>query len=587
MLEWLRPGALPFRYHLLMGYAGDAFRVVCWEAVRAGSKMELERLNGLLGQARGNFARAGIALADGPRSGAVLGGDQDQWDERDLYNLLNPQNFPTFRPNEMAWQVFLLVAPWFRGDPDRTASVTTGVMFDDKDANPRQGAAVFWRGCERAAEKAPPPGATGEAGFAEWFSWTVTHEVGHAFNLLHTYHPDKRLGPHRGSPSFMNYPSEYSGAGGAGDAAYWEAHRAGHNSFDSDELVTLRHAHLSRVIMGGETFGAGGHSRLRLRPPTPDRPLGLTLRFRPAPADNLFPFGSPVHVEAKLERRTRGVVEADDALDPAHGVTEYFVRTPGGEVRQFHPLARRCSTGRLRHLTARRPALYEDVQLTYGAGGWTFLEPGRYQVQAVYTGSGGPVASDVLTFWVGHPPDPARERRTVRALDPAVAAYLAVWGNRETADQVAGAVDELVTHHPKHPLAVQYRRCRAYERTATHRRVRFRRGQPQRVEVVGPQAGPGLVDEVRDVLGLGKQFEGTPGAADPGLSNILYAHLAGALIRILQADGARDGVGRQRVGRVCQAVRSRVLAGATGARSPQVVMADFKRKWGVIAGASD
>lgn len=580
LIEGFSRGAIAVRYHLLATYTGKAFRTLAFEAVRVASDPAQDQLNNLLGRVRENMARAGVAIVDGARSGMVLGSDDAEWADRDLYNLLNPQNFPGFRPNVMAWQAFCLVAPWYRGDPDNESSVTLGVMFDEFDANPRQGLAVFWKGCERAAQNTPPPGLTGSDAFSQWFVWTMTHELGHAFNLLHTFSPNKRSGLHEASPSFMNYPDRFSAAGGMGPAAYWAAHNTP-GSFDNDELRAIRHGYMPLIIMGGEAFGRGGLSEVRLGPKPMHPSLSLTLRFRPEPVGGVLPFGSPVHIEAKLESRLRGRIEIIDALEPTHGVTHYYVRTPRGDLRAFDPFATRCSAGRQVVLSPKAPAIYEDVNLTFGGRGFTFLDPGRYQVQAVYTGHAEPVVSDPITVWIGHPPNPDAERLIVRALEPRVATYLTLWGNRETSDGVTAAIEPLKASHPDHPLVTEFERCSAYEQVAHHYRVRFSRGRPVGLQKAPNRVGPDLAKAIQSVLKLGADFSPTGASTEVGLSNILYGHLAGTLIDILKKDGSKDRSLGKRVAAICKAVQRRVTNGATTKRSPGVVMGRLKRKWAI------
>ena len=110
------------------------------------------------------------------------------------------------------WRVWLLVA-------SAHDQGYRGIMFDASDAFQRQGCAVFYdaiQGADPASQRAALR--------------TYVHELGHAFNLLHSWQkdladPPAPLGANQGFAdlSWMNYPQNYlpQGGGAGGTAAYW------------------------------------------------------------------------------------------------------------------------------------------------------------------------------------------------------------------------------------------------------------------------------------------------------------------------------------------------------------------------------
>ena len=145
-------------------------------------------------------------------------------------------------------------------------------MFDDIGTAQRQGTAIF---SDSFIAQAP----AGEANPGPWVErmrfWTAMHEIGHAFNLAHSW--QKSLGtawvPLADEPSalsYMNYPFNYP----AGLDAFFAAFEYG---FSPDELLFLRHAPERFVKMGAEPwFSNHGFEQETLRPAAGgrDRPAG-------------------------------------------------------------------------------------------------------------------------------------------------------------------------------------------------------------------------------------------------------------------------------------------------------------------------
>ncbi len=416
----------------------------------------------------------------------------------------------------------MLVVP--RLESTNPGLITTGVMFD-VDANPRQGVAVAWDGCREAAPST-------QRSFDQLFVWTVVHEMGHAFNLLHTFSQRKITGPREASTSFMNYPSRYRGDQGSGVGAYWAAHQ---NLFDLEELAFMRHGRLEEVIMGGESLGSQGRASLPLRSSTPL--LELTLRVRgpnsrpKRPDDPMeweqLEFGSPVFIEAKLHNRSGIELEVEDALDPRYLTTFYFIEQPNGNVVQFMPGMTKCSQPNKQVLSPTLPSIYEIVQLGYGTKPFYFIEPGRYQIRAVYTGLDQFIVSEPLVLWISYP-DSETEKQLVPTFRSEVSRFFQVCAN----PNIRRATNELdvLSNIPKrknHPLVQEYERTKLYLGLDGYLKVSEKptSGRNQKITVQDPQPE---IKEICKALGLTQTYKLSKSGSDIlSLANIHFGHLAG------------------------------------------------------------
>ena len=119
---------------------------------------------------------------------------------------------------QIYWSHFANVPQWrlwvlFASLHDRGASLG-GIMFDDIGPNHRQGTSLF----NDSFIKNAPNGDPNPAAWVQRMKfWTACHEMGHAFNLAHSWQkalgtPWIPLANENEARSFMNYP--YNVAGG-------------------------------------------------------------------------------------------------------------------------------------------------------------------------------------------------------------------------------------------------------------------------------------------------------------------------------------------------------------------------------------
>lgn len=397
----------------------------------AESKMTLESA----------FASAGIRItrsADQPKTVGGSGADH-VWNYSELHDsmVLHWEAFA----NVPQWKMWIFLAE--RADDDSLG----GVMFDGDIDEPggvdRQGTALFTR-CpffhtpdgEYAA--ANPPAA--EAAKRELF-FNLIHETGHAFNLAHSF--QKHLGraykppawmPLASNPqalSWMNYPDSATPGGGSSNASWF--YRRFRYRFDDTELLFLRHAPDRYVQMGAEAWFKN-HARIARE--SLDPRLQLSIRVRKP----MIEHGEPVLIELKLKNVSGGPVPVHENLDPSDGLVEMAITNPSGERRPFLPFDHTRRRLKPRVLEPGKEALYGLVDVTMGAFGFHFKEPGAYRIEASYANVDGRTAAAVLQIYV----QPASSYSAVPVIneifDARIGRALYVEGTR-IQDEVNGKID--------------------------------------------------------------------------------------------------------------------------------------------------
>jgi hypothetical protein len=345
-----------------------------------------------------------------------------------------------------------------------------GVMFDsgvyDVNNLPRQGAAVF-----------ETPISTHYAGQKRKMIQTVVHELGHALNLAHRF--EREIG-RADSTSFMNYDWRYKG--GYQHAEYWRNFRF---TFDDDEVRFLRHAPLPLILPGKAEFhtarywseGTGGYS-----PYVPEVPItDLGLSLAPPPTGPIFGFGTPVFLSATLTNNTNQTLDLPDYfLDPKSGLLQLLVKRltgpgpSGGNETRFRPIFTRCydRPAGIAEILNPGQTMSNNINLTFGSAGFTFAEPGNYEVTAVLALYDNAqkveyiVKSDPLTIRIAYPQSPDEERDALEIFSSDIGYYFALGGS----DVLDKAADKLEAIRQKRqgkkatisdPLVAYIGRCQA------------------------------------------------------------------------------------------------------------------------------
>jgi hypothetical protein len=278
----------------------------------------------------------------------------------------------------------------------------------------------------------------------------------------------------------------------------------------------------------------------------------------------MFEFGEPVFVEAKLINASGEEREVLDALDPSLGVVRYDLRKPSGAIVPFVPLGARCDEGRNVVLHPdHRPCLYEAVNLTYGSRGFSFMEPGRYQVAATLPTPTGYVRSAPLTVWIRYP-SATTERFVVPTFRDDVGKYLALWGS-PVLGEARSVLAEFVARKSaaSHPLSALYRALESLLDLDGFKELNLQEGRIK--ETLVPL---GEEDQTRRRLGLGEEY--TLRGRSP-LPNILFGHLFGKLAQCLCRSG-RTVQGETLFRDVCKQLTHRGM--------PPWALSRYQDRWG-------
>lgn len=460
------PGSATVQFSTPSGTAGASylcpfvsahFRTVQWEQdCVQGTVPFLSYNTGSLPQPAGSpvrdlgvakaYAEAGIEMQTAGTANIVNASDagpetNPQWSDSELHAAM-VNNFSLWA-NLPQWKVYLLVATTHEGG-------ARGIMFDYADTFQRQGCAVFYdaiKGMDAANQRAQLR--------------TYVHELGHCFNLLHSWqknlaNPPAPLGPNGGlgDLSWMNYAWKYQPPPPApgGEAAYWANFPF---QFTDNEIVHLRHAFYRNIILGGNAFGTGAAEiDPMLFADAVEDYSGLQLELR---AKSAFAFGEPVVVELKLSTTDTRGRRVHTFLHPSATMVQIAIQKPGGRTVLYRPMIEHCvDEDRTTKLDLDQPAVYESAYIGYGKDGFYFEQPGAYQLRAIYVApDGSRVVSPTLTLRVRSPHSAADEEAAELLMGDEQGKLLYLLGSDSDALKHGNeALDELLTKHGKHPLAI-------------------------------------------------------------------------------------------------------------------------------------
>jgi len=381
------------------------------------------------------YREAGVDMVTAGVSNVVpvaLAGTDAKWTNAELHNaMVNHFSLYQESPN---WNVWLLHAYEHINGPG-----LYGIMFDQQGLQ-RQGAAVFYRGIG---------GTTTTQQRLQLF--TCVHELGHCFNLLHSWQKSLATPPKPDIPnslSWMNYPWGFP----AGDVAFWNAFAF---QFDPVELAHIRHGFRNDVIMGGNPFATG--SSLEnigdIFEDTVENNANLQLELETKPS---YLLGEPVVLETKLRSTTTKNKEVNSKLHANYGFVRIGIKKPGGVIVVFEPIAEMCVAPESNILNPDNPAAYESSYIGFDKHGFIFDQPGMYQIKAVYHHvDGSRIVSNVSSLRVKSPVTAEDDEAADLMLKEEVGYLLAFMGS--DADYLRKgneALDTLSQKHRNHPLAV-------------------------------------------------------------------------------------------------------------------------------------
>jgi hypothetical protein len=361
------------------------------------------------------FQRAGFDVsvtATGPTVPLARAGADAVWTNVEMHDAM--QVFWSRFANTAQWSFWVLFAA-----KHIDGHGLGGIMFDSIGSNQRQGTAIF---NDSFIADAP----AGDAAPAAWVRrmrfWTACHEMGHAFNLAHSW--QKSLGtpwiPLADEPevrSFMNYPFRVAG----GQTAFFAdfAYR-----FSQDELMFMRHAPERFVQMGNALwFDHHGFENAKTSPEPKYR-----LELRANRAEPVFDFLEPCTLELKLGNVSgEPQLVSDNVLADDHLMV--ILKKDRGEARQWLPYAQYCRKS-TKVVLEPGAARYDSLFLAAGRNGWDVAEPGHYTVQVALHYDGEDIVSNPLRLKITPPRGYEDERIAQDLFTDDVGRVLAFDGSR-------------------------------------------------------------------------------------------------------------------------------------------------------------
>jgi hypothetical protein len=388
------------------------------------------------------YGEAGIEMRDSGIANEVPTAPGSTWSNAELHAAM--VNHFSLWKDEPQWKVWLFHALRHDYGPG-----LLGIMFDQMGKQ-RQGCAVFYQSI----------GGNTAVKLRDQL-YTCVHELGHCFNLYHSFHKKFMNPPVPNRPaakSWMNYPQLYPG----GSAAFWAAFPF---QFDNQEVIHLRHAYRNNIIIGGNPFGTGAamEDAGALADNVVDN-SGLRLELR---THKSFALGEPVVVEFKLATTDlRGKrVHAAEQLHPNFGAVQIAIQSPSGEVSVYHPPLDHCAQVETTVLDESNRAVYESAYIGYdNEKGHYFDQPGTYKVRGIYYAlDGSVVLSDVVQIRVRSPIDQNEEEIAELLLGDEQGMQLYLLGSDSPQLQGgADALELLADKHAAHPLAVYAHLVKGY-----------------------------------------------------------------------------------------------------------------------------
>lgn len=445
-ITWRTPtGAIGATY--ACNFENSAFRVVeLEEDVEQGvTAFESYRTSSLPsgGAARvlstaGAYGEAGIQMLGTGGGNTIATAATHVWNNASLHNaMLNHFSRWQERAQFKVWLLHAMRHEYGTG--------LRGIMFDQQGLQ-RQGCATFYQMIQ-------PPTA---ANLREQLYVNV-HELGHCFNLFHSFHKSFMNPPlpnRPGSLSWMNYPQNYNPGGGApsGAAAFWAAFPF---QFDALELAHLRHGFRNSVIMGGNPFGTG--AALEVSEEYADRIVdtsGLQLRIAVSPERPML--GTPIVVEISLVVERGQVVHHQEQLHPKFGFVQIAVSRPRGDVVAHRPPVTQCVDP---DIVRAQPGQVMPVSAYIGYDalvGQVFEDPGTYRIRATYTApDGAMIVSDTAVVRITAPRDAQDDDVAELMLGDDAGMVLTLLGT-DSPHLAEGteALETVAEQHADHPNAV-------------------------------------------------------------------------------------------------------------------------------------
>ena len=317
------------------------------------------------------YQRAGFDVTNSGGNGEVPlsgAGANSTWSDAEMHDAM-----------QVYWSKFANVPQWsmwtlFARQHERGRGLG-GVMFDSIGPNHRQGTALF---SDSFVEDAPD----GDINPAAWIErmrfWTAAHEMGHAFNLAHSWqkslgNPWIPLANENEARSFMNYPFFVEGA----QASFFSDFEY---RFSDSELLFMRHAPSNFVQMGNAAwFDNHGFEQIEK-----EQSNNFKLELRVNRDSAVFEFLEMINLEFKLKNISAQQQRLNKDVLSEYDNMSIIIKRESMPARQWLPFAQYLHEREMISLDPEK-SLYETTLISAGKNGWDISEPGNYTVQAMLT----------------------------------------------------------------------------------------------------------------------------------------------------------------------------------------------------------
>lgn len=385
------------------------------------------------------YAEAGVQIQSAGSANVVPSSDANanhKWSNAELHDAME-KHFSLWK-NDPQWKVWLLHA-----NAHEYGTGLLGIMYDQKDKQ-RQGCASFYQTID-----------SNSASDLRDQLYVNVHELGHCFNLFHSFHKQYMNPPvpnRPGSLSWMNYPGNYNNGSESGSNAFWAAFPF---QFDSLETIHLRHAFRSDIAMGGNPFGQGaaaeGHGSFmdNIRDDT-----GLELSLL-TPIS--IPLGTPVNVAINLENISASSTQVFTDLNPASSLTQITLQKPNGKVITYHPPIGQCIVPALQNLEPGE-SIQQSAYIGFDSEEKQLFDmPGAYQLLATYyTPAGEAIRSSISQIRINAPMNQEAEDLAELLLGDEQGMLFFLEGSHSDFLQKGNdAFQEVLERFPNNPLAGQ------------------------------------------------------------------------------------------------------------------------------------
>lgn len=436
-----------------------------------------------------------------------------RWSDMEMHDAM--QTYWSQFANKAQWSMWVLFASLHE-----RGTGLGGIMFDDIGPNHRQGTAIFG---DAFIANAPNGDVAPDAWVRRMRFWTACHEMGHAFNLAHSW--QKELGTpwvtlqnENEARSFMNYPYNVDG----GQSAFFSDFEY---RFSDSELLFMRHAPSKFVQMGNaDWFDHHGFQQANVYA----NPV-LKLEIRVNRKKPIFEFLESVVLELKLTNISSEPHLLDSALLSSGQDITVILKKKGRPARQWAPFAKYCGASSTIVIESNK-SVYHPLFVSAGMNGWDIAEPGIYHIQIAIKNGEEDIISNLLTIRVAPPHGYDEEFIAQDLFSEDVGRVLALNGSRflETANNT---LSDVVDRLPK-------------SRAACHARMAL--GVPLSIDykILSLDKGKNFEILKKDVKGVAKKLgvaltDNVSEAAET-LGHINYKNSVDRYCKFLSDEGSND-----------------------------------------------